>query len=514
MPHTTRNLLARLVLALAIVTLILGCSCTKPRLGTLSGTIQLVNDSGDPANDPADLSGVCIALYAPAVLDTAIVRANNNYPGVGLAISQETEFDHREHSPLYSASSVADGSFIMAEIEPGRYNIVLSKEGWGWRYLLDCQVEEGDNTLSEFVSGKNAQATALYPERIINQFDQISTLQSCHFYLVNSNVTMNHDLILESGTHLLLAPQASLTVIGNLNTSDAGSNDYIHISSHAESFDLDDWFGKILVQGNANISNAVFSYSLNGIQFQEGSLSLADVRIRNGSSGLVCRNNNEIEISNVIVSNIGELVTSGANIYTTDGGIDLTGCQTGLVDKVVAVSSNSGIRVRENCGIELSNCYFANNTIGLEVSNNFSLFNHSHFEGNYSYDARAYGTCSPVFTYNNFNSDRGLNIGLSTGPAWLNCTPAVSYNNFRCKYGQQGPWLWAFAIRLLGNNMLDIEAGNNYFYTTNVSMIESLILDQNDYDPDDWSNYVGVNTGYVDYIPFLFSRVNDAGINI
>ena len=50
-------------------------------------------------------AGVTVSLYAPVELpvesrmpaaDTALVRINQEYPNIGVQISQETEFDQRE----------------------------------------------------------------------------------------------------------------------------------------------------------------------------------------------------------------------------------------------------------------------------------------------------------------------------------------------------------------------------------------------------------------------------------
>lgn len=81
-------------------------SCSSPTSSnkvTFSGTVTL--------EDTTDYSGVTVALYAPVELDTALVRINKEYPNIGVQISQETEFDHREHTPLYTTTTKADGSW-------------------------------------------------------------------------------------------------------------------------------------------------------------------------------------------------------------------------------------------------------------------------------------------------------------------------------------------------------------------------------------------------------------------
>lgn len=504
-------------ISLLTILILLGCSSsTNPKDGSISGTIVLVNDSGDPNNDPVDFSGVSIALYNLAVLDTAIVRTNQQYSQIGVIINQETEFEPRNQTPVYTVMTSSDGAFELKGITPGYYNMVISKDGWGHRYLFDCQVNEGNNSLAGYIPGPTQKTNLnLYPEKILASFDPISVLKEDHVYrVISSDVTLNHDLSMENGSTIQINKNLNLIIAGELNTVDTGSGTYRRITVDGDDSGYDSCFGRVMIQGNAEISHLVLSNSMTGMQFQSASVSASNLRLKNGPSGFVFRNNPSVNVSQVAVSNIGDLVTSGDNIYTTDGGIDLTGCASGLIQKVVAVGCNAGIRVRENCAIQVSNCFFANNSVGLEASNNFSTFTHNQFEGNYSYDARTYGTCSPVLTYNNFNSTRGLNIGLSGSLSWQNCTPSISYNNFQCKYGWLSPWRWGFAIRMVLNNMLDVTAANNYFYTTDTEIIDLLILDQNDYDPNDSTNLVNVNTGYLIYVPYRTSRVSNAGIQL
>jgi hypothetical protein len=43
-----------------------------------------------------DYSAVKVSLYKPVELDTALVRINQQYPNIGVQISQETMLDHHE----------------------------------------------------------------------------------------------------------------------------------------------------------------------------------------------------------------------------------------------------------------------------------------------------------------------------------------------------------------------------------------------------------------------------------
>ena len=115
---------------------ILSCSRTPTRSEgfTLSGRVVL--------EDTTDYSGVRVSLYRPVELDTALVRINQEYPNIGVQISQETEFDHREHTPVYTTTTDKDGNWKIEGVEEGEYNIVAEKEGWGWRYVLEYDLNK------------------------------------------------------------------------------------------------------------------------------------------------------------------------------------------------------------------------------------------------------------------------------------------------------------------------------------------------------------------------------------
>ena len=127
-------------LPILLATLMFITSCgggTDPKFGSLTGAVALINDSGDPSNDPVDYSGITVALYEAVALDTVIVRINMEHPNIGLPISQETEFDHRLHTPVVSAQTDGTGAFKFSKLRTGKYILVYHKEGWGLRYCYN-----------------------------------------------------------------------------------------------------------------------------------------------------------------------------------------------------------------------------------------------------------------------------------------------------------------------------------------------------------------------------------------
>jgi len=91
---------------LPLITIILLIHCTKlfnadPDEGTISGRVTL--------EEMSDHSGINVSLYESVELDTDILSINQEYPSIGVIISQRTEFDHRLYYPNYETITDQNG---------------------------------------------------------------------------------------------------------------------------------------------------------------------------------------------------------------------------------------------------------------------------------------------------------------------------------------------------------------------------------------------------------------------
>ena len=112
-----------------LILLFLYCSKqpTSPETGSITGKVYLEGQTKH--------SGITVALYKLAELDTTILRYNREYPNVGFPISQATEFDHRLGEVAAEAKTKKDGSFEIEGVDEGTYNLVARKDGFGWKYI-------------------------------------------------------------------------------------------------------------------------------------------------------------------------------------------------------------------------------------------------------------------------------------------------------------------------------------------------------------------------------------------
>ena len=96
---------------------IVNCSLINdPDKTTVSGIVKL--------EDQTNHTGVKVSLYKLVDLDTTLVRINKQYPNIGIQVFQETEFNHREQTPVYTTTTNKDGKWEIKDVDKDNYNIV------------------------------------------------------------------------------------------------------------------------------------------------------------------------------------------------------------------------------------------------------------------------------------------------------------------------------------------------------------------------------------------------------
>jgi len=236
-----------LPMLLVFSVLLLSCSqTTENKTGKLTGTIILTNDTGNPLNEPVDFAGITVALYRTVALDTALVRLNEDYPSLGVHISQETEFDHRLLNPAYTAQSQVDGSFSISSISKGSYNLVVFKQGWGVRYFYDLFIQTGSNTLTDLLAPKSANtlkhekmrnSVSLYPVRILADFINTDyVFETDRSYLATNDANFNTPVTMNTGTYIWIGPGRKLSFNGNVSATGI-STGFTRISTSYSMYD-------------------------------------------------------------------------------------------------------------------------------------------------------------------------------------------------------------------------------------------------------------------------------------
>ena len=543
-------------------------SCTSPTetpTGTLTGTVSLEGQS--------DFSNITVALYDLAYLDTTITRINAQYPNIGIKITQHTEFDHRLQSPVKSTETLADGSFELTKISTGTYNLVAMKAGFGFKYLYEITIDEGDNELSElteltprspllktiegkkksnrlseeisqghstkslpnnnpvistsveksnishfsFPISRRTSDITLFPELHIsgNISEDITVLPNHHLIIDDDTVFIPNtsSLTIHPGAVIRINPGVDLTIHGNLLAQGEENNMFWITSNHG--FEVR---GEERSEKGKDTSHFPFPISRNSIELYNSMelSSIASVSVDLITWGkwdyaTTCLLNkvNNLHIQNGIFRN-------GVCGFKSTG-VDSTFCEKLLVEKCIG-ESEGGIYFFFTTEGSIKRNIFHNNKAGLkikdmsnpEICENAIVFN--------EYGMELFASNSFIHNNSFENNSYGLRIsGISSPNITLNNISSdisilIGYNGY---YPNATPIIYNNNLKcyeyyyLILNHNALDISAQHNYYYT--QNIEE--IDLKIYDKDNYPPEQQYNIGTIIYLPILDSFDQNAGIN-
>ncbi len=437
-------------------------------LVTFSGSVTL--------EGVQDMSGVTVSLYAPVELDTALTRINEQYPNIGVRISQETEFDHREQTPLATTTTDANGKWKI-EGPKGSYNIVFEKEGYGWKYIL----EESSTNVADIDLYKEQVVPAVVGTDFVFENGRVYRIKEDVSFL--ANVTIEKALVISERN-------TGVVFLGKVSTNIPSGMAWF-TGSNIE----DGWKGLQLESTANNLESLKINYANDGVKIKSTGNVLNSLIISNsfktGISIFSTMNNNTIknivikkQQTGISVSNLDNS-TRVENIIVYQSstvGIDLNSAAIDLFSSLI-YDSYIGVRSYYQSDAYIKNCEFRKNTqYGIEV-----------------------GGSSPKIEYSNFLGASTTAIRVTLRGYSRESQPVVHYNNFR----DADLNIFLRGTRATPNSR-DISAENNWWGTNDNVKIEELIFDKSDISTTDDSYYA--YTGYVLWQPYLQSNVSSAGL--
>ncbi|MBW6516854.1 MAG: right-handed parallel beta-helix repeat-containing protein, partial [Candidatus Cloacimonetes bacterium] len=458
---------------------------------SIKGYVRLVGDD----EEILDHSNITVSIYNLANLDQDIASINRDYPHIGVQISQVTEFDHRSHYPIASGLTDVNGSFEIKDIASGTYNFVARKEGWGFIYKHNVDIEKGTTNISTY-----NEPIFLYPEVLIvnNVFEEM-ILESNRHYIFEENTVFHNGshLVIKPGTVLRINPLRSITIMGGL-TAEYLSGEYFKVTSndgfHPVNSDISN-YANVTIESTASITNnklsgGIFSFGNFGIILKTSGIEIENVIFNNKLTGCYAMQINDVMINRVLFR--GSQDENNASLYTEN-------MNDSIVKNSIFANNLRGARIQNSENNLLTNNYFINNeNISLLhwfYSNNVieeSIFSNTQVgilnSGGSSVSIQR-NVISAVIGVNNIDY-------LSSGGYAF---PTINYNNFDCSE-------YAVRTRYAGPIRYH-DATHNYWGTTVVSEIEELIWDKND-EPETNT----INNAYIDYVPFLNQPYEGAGI--
>lgn len=471
-------------------------STTSSQTGNLSGTIQLEGETNH--------SNITVGIYELVTLDTTITRINAKYPHIGIKISQHTEFDHRFAEPIRETQTDANGNFKITDIPTGRYNFVVMKHGFGFRYIYNVQINEGSNSLSNFTLDsnghtKNTADLTLFPETYIHEdITASTTFESYHHYIIQPEygdyLEISSALTIEPGAVIRLAQGVGMTICEKLTAIGQEdnwiwftSNDSILNSPPKSDIEL---YKSVELSGTSDkeVRFCKFDNAGTGLLSTVNGFSISNCIFRNSLCGFHTEGVDSTFCSNLLCEEITN---------EQMGGIYFEYHTNGIIEKNICLRCENGIKVKTHSNPEVKNNYIDDCNTGIHIS----YYSSSNVHNNeiYGCEIGVYALASsyPEIYRNGIQSNYGIVIYRNFAPNIIK----VNYNNLNCN---------KYVIQLIrhGNSInSDMDAKNNYFYTTDETEIQELIFDKNDVEGPDQQYY-----GIVNYIPFLTQEYYNAGI--
>ncbi len=437
-PFSIPQLFLHFVFCILLSFTLFSCSTsTKPETGSLSGKVILVNDTSDPALDPVDYSGITVALYNLAYLDTTIVRINNQYPQIGVHINQETEFDHRYQQPVAKTITNTEGSFKLTEIISGEYNLVYFKSGWGIRYVYNVVINKGENIISDI----NAQITdnheisnmnegskekitelVLYPMKILSSTIQNDYIfQEDHCYLIIQDTSFLSSVILQNSAFVFVNLGCRIDFWNSVSMPESGKRWWITSSEGIFTSELnipgdDDNVLKIRIanyDGNI-IRNGKISNLMDGLEINSDDTIITKMVFTNGFTAIVL-NGNSLHINQTIIKSF----KSRTNVFYGNSNISQN-----------IFYNNYDNLIIDSSDFNVNNNYFISNWVGIRpIYGNTIIRNNCFWNNVYGISMLA---SNPLIEYNEFFESKRYCI--QTQPNYVqvyfdHCNPVINHNN-------------------------------------------------------------------------------------
>ena len=472
---------------------IIGCdSNTKTQKGIISGVLTLEGQT--------DYSGITVLLYTADIVPGKLKEINNQYPQLAFPLEDKNIFDHRERTPICSVVTNNNGFFSFPEVVYGKYIITYLKEGWGYNYLFDIEL----NAQQISVNSIQVEDLTLYPETIVPATIEgnYNFLQN-HCYVVENDVTAlpTSTLNFAQDAKILIAPSKKITIYGNCSFPEG--DDFAYINSYSGIYsstntEILNGEGIVYLGVTETINNICIANQNTGISIRTNETTLHNLLVRDCVFGITSLQVNVMEISNSIIMDNKSQDAAAVNNYTVNG------CN---VQDNIFYNNYISLKheIVKNTIVELN--AFINDNVGFMNTYESTCTFQNNLIDNYDVGVVNSGKSNLDIKYNliksnicihNAPSNNGYN---TTNSGWTK----ANYNNLRANFLA----IESDAGYYYPEGPLPLDFKNNYWSVTTVEAIDNLIDDYND---------IGLVVGsgvssIIIYVPFLTIPVQNAGIH-
>ncbi|MDD3562965.1 MAG: carboxypeptidase-like regulatory domain-containing protein, partial [Candidatus Cloacimonetes bacterium] len=458
------------------------------KTGSLTGRVILVNDTGDPAIDQEDMSGITVALYLPSLLDSTICRINAEHGHIGIELNQENSFDHIWETPWRETTTGSDGSFRFNDIKLGSYNLVARKDGWGEVFRTGVQIAKNGqyqrNPLateqSPYTEKHGEDNISLYP--IVDLYSNMPhefVFKEDHVYHAGHDITFSDRVIFEGGSIVRIGPRSNITFMSDL-VCDPISKYTLFTSFTGDPNSR--WNSIKVFNQNQNLSKLVLRNGETGLELHGNQSSIKNSFFDNLITGIYAHGE-DIEASNLIFKDI-----SNRGLYLDVKRAESNDIKYELHNNIF-LRASIGLRTQGQ-PISIMHNYFIDCTKAIMSFSGFHKIERNSFDRNID-GITCIGTQIDIKDNNFFDNDNSIIFLRMMYVSTSN--PKIFRNNFFQNNG------YAIALGTF-TTMNNIDATNNYWLYPD---IEQLIYDMHDFP---------VLGNEVIYLPKSISRFDNAGV--
>nr|MDK2851503.1 hypothetical protein [Candidatus Cloacimonadota bacterium] len=482
-------LISKLLLLLTACVLLWSCdSSTNTSKGIIKGIVLLDGET--------DHSGIVVSIYNAGIVPEELRLVQDQYPQLAFPVDDKVLFDHREYEALYTVYTDNEGNFSFPKLPYDEYIVTYSKEGWGYNYLFDIELNSDEINITDKISKLYAEIEL--PSYIEGQY----VLNSGKCYVAKNDVVIGVSglLIMEANSRLLIDQNVKISSHGLISTPDSEERAYITsysgiYSGAMQSSNMGD--GLYVYSGTNELANISFSYLLNALQISSDDFAIEFLSFNQCAFGLVARAMDDMSISKSLFINCNDTNAAACHAYDVQG-LEASGnlfysnyiAQKHEIVKNAVVEDNAFINNdRGYLNLWESTTDFRYNEVtsdGIAIENS--------------------GKSNLNITYNDIDSKVGVKTYYSyqsyntVDNGW---TKANHNNIIASQYAVESRAYYYYP-----DGPYPLDFANNWWGTTDISALDDLIIDYND---------LGLEGGYgvtsiVNYNPIRTSQVNGAGI--
>lgn len=436
--------------------LIYSCSGSTDNNSALSFSGVVILD------DMQFVNSAKVSIYKHVSLDSTLLSLNSLYPNIGVEISQQTEFDHRDLSPVSSTTCDSEGNWQIDNLEKQDYILVAEAADFGWKYTFDLQNSTVDTVF--------LHETLVYNSTIATDL----ILRDRHI-VIDGTVTLIQNINLNIENCVVRFAQGSkFDVFGNIDFTNS-------------LFTYDD------IENSGNLHLSGQNYTVSGLRFRKMNVAIQS-------------DFNKIFISNNIFQHniIGHSINQGTDMQNIGNNL-FTDNEVGLqIFNTKNVLGHSNIYLRNSIAISLQSASildslflnsFNNNEISVEASSKSQAkIKNCNFEKGDKHILSLLGSEIEIYYCNFSAGNTAIELDSRTGGIPNNLK--ANNNNFIEN-------LWNVYNKDYQSKELIYDCTNNYWGTDIMDEIDLKIFDKLD----------NGNFGRVAYNPYQNQKILSVGFN-